>query len=59
MAARVEAEPILLAGRFPRLRSRIETTAAADSAEAPDDTFAFGLAALLDGLERQHLDPER
>ncbi|MFI8422163.1 TetR/AcrR family transcriptional regulator [Streptomyces sp. NPDC085460] len=40
------------AAGFPRLMSRIEAmdTAAAAYAEAPDDTFAFGLSALLDGL---------
>ncbi|WP_058045472.1 TetR/AcrR family transcriptional regulator C-terminal domain-containing protein [Streptomyces roseifaciens] len=36
------------ASRFPRLRTRIE---AAEYAEAPDDTFDFGLRSLLDGLE--------
>ncbi|MFF8834159.1 TetR/AcrR family transcriptional regulator [Streptomyces sp. NPDC015130] len=46
-----------IAGRFPRLRSRIDALDSADYAEAPDDTFAFGLAALLDGLER-HLGPQ-
>ncbi|MFJ1998828.1 TetR/AcrR family transcriptional regulator C-terminal domain-containing protein [Streptomyces asiaticus] len=32
--------------RFPRLRERLGTTAA-----APDDTFAFGLQSILDGFE--------
>ncbi|XUL99369.1 TetR/AcrR family transcriptional regulator C-terminal domain-containing protein [Streptomyces venezuelae ATCC 10712] len=41
-----------VAVRFPRLRSRIEAGAAEAYAEGPGDTFAFGLAALLDGLER-------
>ncbi|MER5960949.1 TetR/AcrR family transcriptional regulator C-terminal domain-containing protein [Streptomyces sp. NPDC002057] len=43
-------EAVEVAGRFPRLRSRIDALAAADYAEAPDDTFAFGLDSLLDGL---------
>ncbi|MFD4373395.1 TetR/AcrR family transcriptional regulator [Streptomyces sp. NPDC058486] len=40
------------ASRFPRLRSRIDAmdAAAAAYAEAPEDTFAYGLDALLDGL---------
>ncbi|MGW4743291.1 TetR/AcrR family transcriptional regulator [Streptomyces sp. NPDC004290] len=41
-----------VAVRFPRLRSRVEAGAAEAYAEGPGDTFAFGLAALLDGLER-------
>ncbi|WP_369145183.1 TetR/AcrR family transcriptional regulator C-terminal domain-containing protein [Streptomyces sp. R44] len=40
-----------VAGRFPRLRSRIDAGAAGAYAEGPGDTFAFGLGALLDGLE--------
>ncbi|QES07018.1 TetR family transcriptional regulator [Streptomyces venezuelae] len=39
-----------VAGRFPRLRSRIDALTADDYAEGPDDTFAFGLDALLDGM---------
>jgi AcrR family transcriptional regulator len=38
------------AAGFPRLRARLET-AAADYAAAPDNTFEFGLQAILDGLE--------
>lgn len=41
-----------IAARFPRLRSRLDT-AAADYAASPDNTFEFGLQAILDGLERQ------
>lgn len=37
-----------VASRFPRLRTRIDST---DYAEAPQDTFGFGLQSLLDGLE--------
>ncbi|MEW2578841.1 TetR/AcrR family transcriptional regulator [Streptomyces syringium] len=37
-----------VASRFPRLRTRIDSTG---YAEAPEDTFDFGLQALLDGLE--------
>jgi hypothetical protein len=36
--------------QFPRLRERLDTPAAADYAGAPDDSYASGLAALLDGL---------
>ncbi|MEV7370835.1 hypothetical protein AB0O51_08120 [Streptomyces sp. NPDC090301] len=43
-------EAVEVGRRFPRLRSRIDALAASDYAEAPDDTFAFGLDALLDGL---------
>jgi AcrR family transcriptional regulator len=40
-----------IAMRFPRLRERLDTTAAADYATAPENTFEFGLQAILDGLE--------
>ncbi|MCX5227191.1 TetR/AcrR family transcriptional regulator C-terminal domain-containing protein [Streptomyces sp. NPDC006553] len=52
MSARkaIEERPLEVGRRFPRLRSRIDTPAASDYAEAPDDTFAFGLDSLLDGL---------
>ncbi|MFE9612913.1 TetR/AcrR family transcriptional regulator C-terminal domain-containing protein [Streptomyces sp. NPDC006012] len=39
-----------IALRYPRLRARLETQAAAEYAAAPDETFEFGLHALLDGL---------
>jgi AcrR family transcriptional regulator len=39
------------AAQFPRLRSRLETPAAASYAAGPEDSFAFGLRAILDGLE--------
>jgi AcrR family transcriptional regulator len=39
-----------VAARFPRLRARLDT-AAADYGAAPDNTFEFGLEAILDGLE--------
>ncbi|MET8353877.1 MULTISPECIES: TetR/AcrR family transcriptional regulator C-terminal domain-containing protein [unclassified Micromonospora] len=42
-----------IAMRYPRLRARLETPAAATYAAAPDRAFEFGLQALLDGLERQ------
>ncbi|TDD89496.1 TetR family transcriptional regulator [Actinomadura darangshiensis] len=42
-----------IAMRYPRLRARLETTAATDYAAAPDRTFESGLQALLDGLERR------
>jgi hypothetical protein len=41
-----------IAAQFPRLRARLGT-AAADYAAAPDNTFEFGLQAILDGLEAQ------
>ena len=41
-----------IATQFPRLRARLET-AAADYGAAPDNTFEFGLQAILDGLEAQ------
>ncbi|MEU3690940.1 TetR/AcrR family transcriptional regulator [Streptomyces narbonensis] len=45
-------EAVEVAGRFPRLRSRIEAATAETTgyADAPDDTFAYGLGSLLDGL---------
>jgi AcrR family transcriptional regulator len=39
-----------VASGFPRLRERLGT-AAADYSAAPEDTFEFGLEAMLDGLE--------
>ncbi|MFI1163020.1 TetR/AcrR family transcriptional regulator [Streptomyces sp. NPDC020801] len=50
------AEAREIAAQFPRLRARLETPAAAYAA-APDDTFAFGLQALLDGLDAQLASP--
>jgi len=38
-----------IAARFPRLRARLDT-AAAGYGTAPDDSFEFGLHAVLDGL---------
>lgn len=40
------------ATHFPRLRARLDTPAAEYGA-APEDTFDFGLGAILDGLEAQ------
>ncbi|MCA2178719.1 TetR/AcrR family transcriptional regulator [Nonomuraea glycinis] len=40
-----------VAMRFPRLRARIEAAPVADYGAAPDNSFAFGLRAILDGLE--------
>ncbi|WP_406037540.1 TetR/AcrR family transcriptional regulator C-terminal domain-containing protein [Micromonospora sp. NBC_00898] len=42
-----------IAMRYPRLRARLETPAAASYAAAPDKAFEFGLQVLLDGLEQQ------
>jgi hypothetical protein len=39
-----------IAARFPRLRARLDTPSAVDYAAAPDNTFEFGLQAILDGL---------
>jgi AcrR family transcriptional regulator len=41
-----------IATQFPRLRARLDT-AATDYGAAPDNTFEFGLQAILDGLEAQ------
>jgi AcrR family transcriptional regulator len=41
-----------IATQFPRLRARLGT-AAADYGAAPENTFEFGLQAILDGLEAQ------
>jgi hypothetical protein len=41
-----------IATQFPRLRARLQT-AAAEYGAAPDNTFEFGLQAILDGLEAQ------
>jgi AcrR family transcriptional regulator len=37
--------------QFPHLRKRLDTTAAAEYAGAPDNSFEFGLRSLLDGFE--------
>jgi AcrR family transcriptional regulator len=42
-----------IATQFPRLRARLGTAAAADYGAAPDNSFEFGLQAILDGLEAQ------
>ena len=39
-----------IAAQFPRLRARLGTPAAGYAA-APDNSFEFGLQAILDGLE--------
>ena len=44
-----------IATQFPRLRARLGT-AAADYGAAPNNSFEFGLQALLDGLEAQLTD---
>jgi AcrR family transcriptional regulator len=41
-----------IAARFPRLRARLDSSAA-EYAAAPEHTFEFGLQAILDGLEAQ------
>ncbi len=41
-----------IAAQFPRLGARLKT-AAADYGAAPENTFEFGLRAILDGLEAQ------
>jgi AcrR family transcriptional regulator len=40
-----------IAMRFPRLRERLDTSAASEYAAAPDNTFEFGLQSILDGFE--------
>lgn len=46
------AEVVEVAAQFPRLRARIGLPSAEYGA-APDDSFAFGLQAVLDGLEKR------
>jgi AcrR family transcriptional regulator len=46
------AEASEIAAQFPRLRARLGTPAA-DYAAAADNSFEFGLQAILDGLEAQ------
>jgi hypothetical protein len=41
-----------IARQFPRLRARLDT-AAADYGAAPENSFDFGLQAILDGLQDQ------
>ena len=41
-----------IAAQFPRLRARLET-AVADYAAAPNNSFEFGLQAILEGIEAQ------
>ncbi|WP_110040200.1 TetR/AcrR family transcriptional regulator C-terminal domain-containing protein [Nocardia neocaledoniensis] len=48
--AQAMTEATAIAGKFPRLRARIERAAGTGYNAAPDSTFRFGLAALLDGL---------
>ena len=47
---RANREMVEIAAQFPRLRARLELPSAKYAA-APDDSFAFGLEAVLDGLE--------
>ncbi len=42
-----------IAMQFPQLRTRIEALGDADLTAPPDQSFAFGLQAILDGLEAQ------
>jgi len=51
LLADATARAAQIAKGFPRLSERLDTTAATDYASAPDDTFAFGLRAVLDGFE--------
>jgi hypothetical protein len=44
------AEAHEIAARFPRLRARLDTAAAGYGA-SPEDSFEFGLQAILDGLQ--------
>ncbi|MEU8385382.1 TetR/AcrR family transcriptional regulator C-terminal domain-containing protein [Streptosporangium sp. NPDC048865] len=41
---------------FPRLRTRLDTPPGTDYAAAPEQTFEFGLHALLDGLQARLAD---
>ncbi len=40
-----------IGAQFPRLRARLETASARGYTAAPENTFEFGLQAILDGLE--------
>ncbi|MPY58403.1 TetR/AcrR family transcriptional regulator [Streptomyces spongiae] len=42
-----------VAAKFPRLRTRLDAPAAAEYNAAPEQTFEFGLRALLNGLEAE------
>jgi AcrR family transcriptional regulator len=42
-----------ITAQFPRLHARLQTAAAAGYGAAPDNTFEFGLQAILDGLQAQ------
>jgi AcrR family transcriptional regulator len=46
------AEAAEIAGQFPRLRTRLNTPVA-DYAAGPENSFEFGLQAILDGLQDQ------
>ena len=48
--SRTMAKAVEVGSRFPRLRTRLESTAAADYFAAPEGSFEFGLATILDGL---------
>jgi len=52
---RVMTDAREIAAQFPRLRARLDT-AGADYAATPDNSFEFGLCALLDGLQAQFPD---
>ena len=45
------AQAAEIAMQFPRLRERLQDATAHNYADAPVDTFQFGLAAILDGLQ--------
>ncbi|MEV0044834.1 TetR/AcrR family transcriptional regulator C-terminal domain-containing protein [Nocardia rhamnosiphila] len=45
-----------IAGKFPRLRGRIEAASGTGYNAGPDNSFQFGLAALLDGLQKSLSD---
>ncbi|MEV0048606.1 TetR/AcrR family transcriptional regulator C-terminal domain-containing protein [Nocardia rhamnosiphila] len=47
------------ARKFPRLRDRIEAAAGTGYNAAPDRSFEFGLAALLEGLQKSPSGPSR
>jgi len=53
-----KAEAREIAAQFPRLRARLDTDSA-DYGAAPDNTFQFGLQAILDGLEAVRRGPSR
>ena len=58
LLAAVMQQAAEIADGFPHLRTRLDHAAAESYTAAPPDSFGLGLTALLDGLERQLVDPQ-